>query len=117
MFLKVVTHRESIAPEVVRTLQILSAHVQGFHTPEIVSRAGSLFHGGILPFAFHDVIACVLRVIVLCMCKCMLMNPAARPAVSTRPLHGEHAASNTPGRAPHSAVVCPSEGSDTSWQD
>ena len=52
-------------------MQVLSAHVQGFHTPEIVSRAVTLYHGDVLPFAFHDVIACVLRVIVLYMCKCM----------------------------------------------
>ena len=52
-------------------MQVLCAHVRGFHTPEVVSHAGTLYHGGVLPVAFHDVIACVLRVIVLCMCKCM----------------------------------------------
>ena len=44
------------------------------------------------------------------------------PAAIRRPVlpwmsHGEHAASSTPGRAPHSAVACPSEGSDKSRQD
>ena len=53
----------------------------------------------------------------------LLLNPAARPAVFSRSSHGavgrvcEHAASNTPGRAPHFAVVCPSVGSNTSRQD
>ena len=52
-------------------MQVLCAHVRGFHSPEMVSGAGTLFHGGVLSFAFHDAIACVLRVIVLCMGKCM----------------------------------------------
>ena len=48
----------------------------------------------------------------------MIFDPAAiRRPVLPWMSHGEHAASNTPGRAPHSAVACPSEGSDKSRQD
>ena len=52
-------------------MQVLSAHVQGIHTPEMVSCAGTWCHGGALPFALHGAGARLLRVIVLCMCKCM----------------------------------------------
>ena len=45
------------------------------------------------------------------------MNPGAWPVVPTRPSHGEHAAPITPGKAPHSAVAFPSEGSRISRQD
>ena len=52
-------------------MKVLCAHEQGFHPPEVVRRAGTKYHGGSLPFAFHDVTACVLQLVVLCMCKCM----------------------------------------------
>ena len=54
-------------------MQVLSAHVRGVQTPEMVSCAGTWFCGDILPFAINSAGPRLLRVVVLCMCKCMCM--------------------------------------------
>ena len=71
MFLVMVSHRELIAPEVVRACRYLVYMYEGStHLRWLVVQV--LFvYGDILPFATNIAGARLLRVVVLCMCKCV----------------------------------------------
>ena len=71
MFLVMVSHRELIAPEVVRACRCLVYMYEGStHLRWLVVQM--LFvYGDILPFATNIAGARLLRVVVLCMCKCV----------------------------------------------
>ena len=84
LFLVIVSHRELIAPEVVRACRYCVYMYKGStHLRWLVVQV--LFvHGGILPFATNSAGARLLRVVVLCMCncvcKCMCMSCAGAGA-------------------------------------
>ena len=69
LFVVIVSHRELIAPEVVRACRYWVYMYEGStHLRWLVVQV--LFvHGGILPFATNSAGACLLQVVVLCMCS------------------------------------------------